>query len=176
MATPSQHRFVPDHSETPPQSGKVGVYFRSYEYISNQTTINHTRPTRGGTFLHHQIALENHCKAERLEFIFVLTNTYPTRPPSTTHAQRGAERFCITRLLWKTTAKWKGCRLAIYENMRPYSKQSTKTITAPETGGRNPTSPDYSETPPQSGKFFSSRKRTTHLTKRITDTRYYTNP
>jgi hypothetical protein len=68
MATPSQHRFVPDHSGTPPQSGKVGVYFRSYEYISNQTTINHTRPTRGGTFLHHQIALENHCKAERLPF------------------------------------------------------------------------------------------------------------
>jgi hypothetical protein len=176
MAKPPKHLAVPDCSGKPLQSGKVGVYFRSYEYISNQTTINHTRPTQGGTIRHHQIALEHHRKAEKLEFIFVLTNTYPTRPPSTTHAQRGAERSCITRLLWKTTAKRKGCHLAIYENMRPYSKQSTKTITAPETGGRKPTSPDYSDTPPQSGKFISSRKRTAHVTKRITDTRYYTNP
>jgi hypothetical protein len=65
--------------------------------------------------------------------------------------------------------------LAMYKNTRPYSKQSTKTSTAPETGGRNPTSPDYSDAPPQSGKFISTRKRTTHITKRLTDTCYYTN-
>jgi hypothetical protein len=108
MAKPPKHLAVPDNSGTPPQSGNVGVYFRSSEYISNQTTINHTRPTRGGTFLHHQIALEHHRKAERLGFVFVLMNTYPTRPASTTHAQRRAERFDITRQLWNTTAKRKG--------------------------------------------------------------------
>ena len=187
MAKPPKHLAVPDHSETPPQSGKVGVLVSTKENKPNQPNhhhfqtrwqshhINHTRPTRGGTFQHHQIALEKHCKAEWLEFIFVLMNTYPTRPPSTTHAQRGAERFCIARLLWNTTAKRKGCHFAMYKNTRSYSKQSTTTITAPETGGRNPTSPDYSETPPQSGKFISSRKRTTHITKRTTDTCYYTN-
>jgi hypothetical protein len=68
MAKPPKHLSVPDNSGTPPQSGKVGVYFRSYKYISNQTTINHTRPTRGGTFRHHQITLEHHRKAERVLF------------------------------------------------------------------------------------------------------------
>jgi hypothetical protein len=126
MAKPPKHLSVPDNSGTRPQNGKVGGYFRSYEYISNQTTINHTRPTRGGTIRHHQIALEHHHKTERLEFIFVLTNTYPTRPPSSTHAQRGAERFDITRLLWNTTAKRKGWSLVFY-----YRKQTSPTKPAP---------------------------------------------
>jgi len=119
MAKPPKHLAVLDHSETPPQSGKVGGYFRSYEYISNQTTINHTRPTRGGTIRHHQIALEHHRKAERLGFGFLLPKTNITNQTgttykldgkattSTTHAQRGAERFYITRLLWCTHAKRK---------------------------------------------------------------------
>jgi hypothetical protein len=89
MAKPPKHLAVLDHSETPPQSGKVGGYFRSYEYISNQTTINHTRPTRGGTIRHHQIALEHHRKAERLEFGFLLPKTNITNQTSTTPARGG---------------------------------------------------------------------------------------
>jgi hypothetical protein len=63
-----------------------------------------------------------------LEFVFVLPNTYPTRPPSTTHAQHGAERFYITRLLWNTTAKRKGWSLVFY-----YRKQNSPTKPAPLT-------------------------------------------
>jgi hypothetical protein len=68
MAKPPQYRAVPDHSGKPLHSGKVGVSFDSFEPKTNQANIHNTRPTRGGEILHHQITLENHCKAERLEF------------------------------------------------------------------------------------------------------------
>jgi hypothetical protein len=89
MAKPPKHLSVPDNSGTRPQNGKVGGYFRSYEYISNQTTINHTLPTRGGTIRHHQIALEHHRKAERLVFGFLLPKTKFTNQTSTTYKLDG---------------------------------------------------------------------------------------
>jgi hypothetical protein len=70
--------------------------------------------------------LWTNAKMERLEVIFVLTNTYPTKLLSTTHAQRGTERFDITRLLWNTTARRKGWSLVFY-----YRKQTSPTKPAP---------------------------------------------
>jgi hypothetical protein len=109
MAKPPKHLAVLDHSKTPPQSGEVGVLVSTKENKHNQPNLHHfqTRWQSHQSIYLCQIALEHHRKAEKLEFIFVLPNTYPTRPPSTTHAQHGAERFDITRLLWNTTAKRK---------------------------------------------------------------------
>ena len=65
-------------------------FYDSFEPKTNQTSIYNTRPTRGGEILHHQITLEKHRKAERLEFTFILTNTAQAKPASTTLAQHGA--------------------------------------------------------------------------------------
>jgi len=51
--------------------------------------IYNTRPTRGGTFRYHQIALEHHRKAERLGFGFLLPKTNITIQTGTTPARGG---------------------------------------------------------------------------------------
>ena len=130
MAKPPKHLAVLDHSETPPQSGEVGVLVSTKENKHNQPNLHHfqTRWQSHQSIYLCQTTLEHHHKTERLEVIFVLTNTYPTKPPSTTHAQRGAERFDITRLLWNTTARRKGWSLVFY-----YRKQTYPTKPAPLT-------------------------------------------
>ena len=100
--TPNAGRNVstsPDCSGTPPQSGKVGVWFSTTENKIHQPNQHHLQ----------------------------------TRWQSHQHIHHTSKRWV------------------------------------------KPTSPDYSGAPTQSGKFSYSRKRTAHVTKRITDTRYYTN-
>ncbi len=216
MAKPPKHLAVPDYSETPPQSGEVGVLVSTKENKHNQPNLHHfqTRWQSHQSIYLCQTTLEHHHKTERLEVIFVLTNTYPTKPLSTTHSQRGAERFDITRLLWNITAKRKGWSLFSFlrihiqpDHHQPHTPNAGRNVSTspdcsgtPPQGGKvgvwfsttenkhhqpnrhhtckrwvKPSSPDYSDAPTQSGKFISSRKQTTHVTKRITDTRYYTN-
>jgi hypothetical protein len=101
MAKPPKHLAVPDHSETPPQSGKVGVLVATKETKPNQPNQHHfqtrwqshhiynTRPTRDGTFQHHQIALKHHRKAERLECWFLLKKTNLTNKTDITSIRDG---------------------------------------------------------------------------------------
>jgi len=121
MAKPPKHLAVLDHSETPPQSGKVGVLVSTKENKHNQPNLHHfqTRWQSHQSIYLCQTTLEHRRKAERLEFGFLLSKTNITNQTgttykldgkattSTTHAQRGAERFYITRLLWCTHAKRK---------------------------------------------------------------------
>jgi hypothetical protein len=131
MAKPPQHRAPPDHSGTPLHK-KAEANIRAYEYISSQASIYNTRPTRGGEILHHQITLENHCRAERLKLIFVLTNTSQTKPASTTLTQHGVAKSYITRTLWKATAKRKGWSL--YSCLRIHLKPNQHLQHSPNVG------------------------------------------